>query len=184
MEVKGIVFTLDSIIAFGIMTTVISLLIFFRVESTSPYLSAQQAHFISEDILTLLYESKLENVCNQTLLSDYVSQGVLNAEDLNKTSVSVIGSLWAAGNTSEAANITECIINDILPMNIGYQLTINDDNVYNTSHTTRPSFSNATIGIASRRIASGYEKFQPVTGFVSRATGYTLQCKAKSAVTN
>ena len=169
MEVKGIVFTLDSIIAFGIMTTVISLLVFFRVETTSPYLSAQQTHFMSEDILTILYESRLEDVCNQSLLDDYVLQGILDADDLNKTSVSVIGSLWAAGNNSEAANIKECILDDITPMNIGYQLTINDENVYNTSHTTRPSLSNATIGIASRRIASGYEKFQPVSGFVSRA---------------
>jgi hypothetical protein len=169
LEVKGIVFTLDSIIAFGIMTTVISLLIFFRVETSSPYLLAQQMHFASQDILTILYESKLEDVCNQTLLNDYISQGILEEEDLNKTSVSVIGALWAAGNMSEAANITESIVNGLLPFNIGYQLTINDENVYNTSGTGRPNVSDSTIGIASRRIASGYEKFQPVSGFVSRA---------------
>ena len=127
------------------MTTVISLLIFFRVETSSPYLPAQQMHFMSEDILTILYESKLGDVCNQSLLNDYISQGILEGEDLNKTSLSVIGALWAAGNISEAANITKDIINGLVPSNIGYQLSINDENVYNTSDTARPSSSESTI---------------------------------------
>jgi len=165
---KGIVLTLDSIIALLIMITVISLLIFFRTETISPFFTAQQLHSLSEDALTILSESTLREVTNQTLLNYFIQNGVLNQSDLDKKAIDVIGALWSA-NKPEAANISKDILNDIVPDNIGYQVLINGDNIYNSSDTTRPSYNDATVEISSARIASGYEKYKPTSGYVARA---------------
>lgn len=166
---KGIILTLDSIMAFIIMTIIISLLIFFRIEITSPFLTAQQLHATSEDVLTIFSESELREVVNQSLLDDYKQKGILNESDFNKKTIDVIGTLWSAGNVSEAANITKDILEKFLPSNIGYQLLIDDDNVYNSSDTTRPAYENAATEISSARIASGYQKYNKSSGYVARA---------------
>ena len=69
MGMKGFVFTLDAIIAFGIMIFVISLLVFFRTETSSPYIAAQQLHLMSEDVLTVFTHSKLREVVSSAMLN-------------------------------------------------------------------------------------------------------------------
>jgi hypothetical protein len=168
---KGIVLTLDAIIAFIIMTVTISLLIFFRIETTSPFLITQQLHSLSEDVLTIFSESKLREVTSPTLLNQYTTppNPILNESDLDKKTIDVIGALWAANKTGEAGNITKDILNNLIPNNMGYQILINEDNVYNSSDTARPAHNDATVEISSSRIVSGYEKYKPVTGYVARA---------------
>jgi len=165
---KGIVLTLDAVLALLIMVSVISLLVFFRTEATSPFFTAQQLHSLSEDALTILSESTLREVTNQSLLNYYLSNGILNESDLDKKAIDVIGALWAA-NKPETANISKDILNDIIPNNIGYQVLINGDNIYNSSDTSRPNYNDATIEISSARIASGYEKYKPTSGYVARS---------------
>ncbi|MEM5781790.1 MAG: hypothetical protein QXD43_01160 [Candidatus Aenigmatarchaeota archaeon] len=169
MDLKGIALTLDALIAMLLVVSVISLLVFFRTESISPFFESQQLHALSEDVLTILSESTLKEVVSEDLINQYLANGVLNENDLNKKAIDVIGALWAAGNVSEAANISKDILNDLLPDNIGYQVLINNDNVYNSSDTNRPSYEDATTEISSARVASGYEKYKPVTGYVARA---------------
>jgi hypothetical protein len=168
MALKGIALTLDAVIALLIMVSIISLLTFFRTESTSPFFMSQQLHSLSEDVLTILSESTLREIANQTLLNTYKQIGLLNESDFDKKAIDVIGALWAA-NRTEAANISKDILNDIIPNNMGYQVLINGANVYNSSDTLRPSYDDATTEISSSRIASGYEFNKPVTGFVARA---------------
>jgi len=170
VDLKGIALTLDAVLSLLIMVTIVSLLLFFRIERESPFFSSQQLHSLSEDTLTILSESTLREVTNQTLLNYYLipPHQILNQSDLDKKAIDVIGALWAA-NRSEAANISKDILNDILPDNIGYQVLINGVNVYNSSDTTRPAYENATTEISSNRIASGYEFNKSVTGYVARA---------------
>lgn len=165
---KGIILTLDAVIALLMTVTIISLLVFFRTETVSPFFEPQQLHSLSEDSLTILSESTLREVTNQTLLNNLKASHILNESDLNKNAIDVIGALWAA-NRSEAANISKDILDDIIPNNIGYQVLINGVNVYNSSYTSRPSYENATVEISSNRIASGYEFNKSVTGYVARA---------------
>jgi hypothetical protein len=169
LGMKGIVFTLDAIVAFGMMVFIISFLVFFRIETSTPYLQAQQLHSMSEDLLTVFTESKLSEVVSQGLLSTYLSNGILNDTDLDKQSIEIIGALWAAQKDQEAANITKDILGSFVPKNMGYQLLIDNDNIYNSSDTTRPDYSDSDVDISSARIVSGYEKYKPVSGFVSRA---------------
>jgi hypothetical protein len=166
---KGIIFTLDAIVAFGIIVAIISGLIVFRTEIVSPYLSAQKLHLVSEDILGILYNSNLGDIVNRTLLNQYIASGILSQDDLNKKTMDVLGALWAAGNKKEAANITKDILEDFIPNNTGYQILINDEDFYNSSDTARPQYGNALIRISSSRIISGYEKYKPVSGYVARA---------------
>lgn len=175
MDKRGVVLTLDSIIAFGIMTVIISSLMFIRIESNYPYLAAQQMHSMSEDVLTILSESKINEVTSQSLIDAYMLSGVLNETDLDKNTIDIIGSLWSAGRIEEAANITKDILNDFLPSNFGYRLLIDDDNVYNSSDTTRLAYSDSTISISSNRIASGYEKYRATEGYVARALARSVE---------
>lgn len=182
MGVKGIVFTLDSIIAFGMMVFIISFLVFFRTETSTPYLQAQQLHSMSEDILTVFTESKLNEVVSQSLLSTYISNGILNDTDLDKQTIEIIGALWAAQKDEEAANITKDVLDSFIPQNMGYQLLIDSDNVYNSSDTTRPAYTDSDVDISSGRIVSGYEKYKPVSGFVSRAWATKVKRKVTKII--
>jgi hypothetical protein len=160
MGVKGIVLTLDSIVAMLIMVSVISLLVFFRTETISPFLTAQQLHSLSEDALNILSESTLREVTSQDLLNQYLhsSPPVLNESDLDKSAIDVIGALWSENNISEASNITKDILGSILPDNVGYEVIINNYSIYNSSDTTvRPPYSESAAEISSGRVASGYE---------------------------
>ena len=172
---KGIVFTLDSIMAFAIMIAVVSFLIFFRTETSTPYLAAQQLHSMSEDVLTVFSESKLKEVVSQGLLSTYLSSGVLNETELEENTIDIIGSLWSAGKTEEAANITKNILDTFLPNNFGYRILIDNDNVYNSSDTTRSAYDDLTVSISSNRIASGYEKYKATEGYVARALAKSVE---------
>jgi hypothetical protein len=177
MVVKGIVLTLDSIIAMLLMISIISLLIFFRIESISPFLTAQQLHSLSEDSLNILSKSTLREVTNQTLLDDLNQSGILNENYWNDKAINVIGMLWAENNASSssaAAEITKDILGNILPNNVGYQLLVEDDNIY-LSDT--PSESTSEAGISSGRIASGYESNKTVSGCVAMA--YVTSIKGK-----
>jgi len=166
---KGIVFTLDAIVAFGIIVAIISGLAYFRIDIVSPYLSAQRLHLMSEDILSILSNSKLGEIANETLLNQYIADGTLEETDLSKKTMDVIGALWSAGKREEAANITEDILGNFIPNNTGYQIMINEDDFYNSSGTSRPEYDDASIRISSGRIISGYEKYKPVSGYVARA---------------
>lgn len=169
MAVKGIVFTIDSIIAFGIIIVMISGLAMFRSEVISPYVTAQRLHVVSEDILGILYNSKLGEIVNQSILSSWMSSGVLDSEDVDKKTVDVIGALWSAGKTAEAGIIIEDVLENFIPTNIGYQVSINGDELYISSNATRPDFGSSYVRISSGRILSGYEKYMPVEGFVARS---------------
>ncbi|OGI12115.1 hypothetical protein A3K64_02140 [Candidatus Micrarchaeota archaeon RBG_16_36_9] len=166
---KGIIFTLDAIVAFGIIVAIISGLVYFRIDIVSPYLSAQRLHLMSEDILSILSNSKLGEIANETLLNQYIADGTLEESDLSKKTMDVIGALWSAGKREEAANITNDILGNFIPNNTGYQIMINADDFYNSSGTSRPEYDDASIRISSGRIISGYEKYKPVSGYVARA---------------
>lgn len=170
MGMKGMVLTLDAIVAMTIMVSVVSLLILFRTDSSSPFYTAQQLHSLSEDMLTILSESTLEEVIsNQTLLYDLNQSENLSDIYWNDKAIEVIGKLWAENKSEAAMIITKDILGNILPGNIGYQVLINGYDVYNSSGTNRTKYEDATTEISSNRIASGYQKGENVTGCVARA---------------
>ncbi len=167
---RGIIFTIDALIALGIIIAVIAGLIFFRTRVTSPYLASEQLHFVSEDVLTVLSNSKLGDVCdNQSLLNQYISTGILNQSDLEERTIDIIGALWSAGYVEEAANITKDILNGFIPSNMGYEFLIDGDPIYNSSDTSRTDYQNSTIEISSGRVVSGYERGKATEGYVARA---------------
>jgi hypothetical protein len=181
---KGIVLTLDAIIALLLMVSIISLLIFFRTEPSSPFYIAQQLHFLSEDSLNILSKSTLKEVVTNQTLNDLNQNRVLNESYWNDKAIDIIGMLWAENNASStlaAAKIAKDILGNILPNNIGYQVLINDYNIYDSSddplETSRPNYSDSTVEISSGRIASGYESNKTVSGCVAMA--YLTSIKGK-----
>lgn len=180
MGMKGMVFTLDSIIALLLMASIISLLLFYRVETSSPFFTSQQLHSLSEDSLNVLSQSTVREVVNKTLLNSLKQNGTLNESYWDEKVIDVLGMLWAENDTaasSAAYDISKDVLGDMLPENIGYQVLINDDNIYNSFGTSRPSESEAEVGIAAGRIASGYESNKSVSGCVALA--YLTSIKGK-----
>jgi hypothetical protein len=188
---KGIALTLDAVLSSLIMITIISLLIFFRIESSSPFFTSQQLHSLSEDSLTILSQSTFRELANKTILDNpilfntyYNQSGSIGQSDFDKKVIDVLGMLWAENDANAslaAANITKDVLGDILPENIGYQVLINDNNIYNSSDTSRPSESGAEAGISAGRIASGYESNKTVSGCVAMAYITSIKSKKDSS---
>ena len=172
---KAIIFTLDAIVAFGIVIAIISGLIFFRTEIVSPYLAAQRLHSVSEDMIGILTNSRLRDVTNQSLLNQYISDGTLEEKDLDKNTIDIIGALWSAEKIEEAANITKSVLDGFIPNNTGYEFLINGDSIYNSSDTNRPKIEDASLEISSGRVVSGYEKYKPTEGYVARAIATSIK---------
>lgn len=184
MVMKGIVLTLDAVIAILIMTSIISILVFFRTETVSPFFESEQLHSLSEDSLNILSQSTVREIVNQTLLYSLNQSGVLNDSYWDKKVIDVLGMLWAENDASAslaASEIANDVLGNILPNNVGYQVLINDYNIYNSSGTSRPPESGSESEISAGRIASGYASNKTVSGCVAMAYLSSINSKKDSS---
>ncbi len=147
---RGFVFTLDAVIG---LVIVIGAFVFATAlltsRSESPFLNYEQLHYTAEDSLEVM--SKI---------------GTLDD----------IGAYWAAGNCStptdnpdcvNASNIAKNSLQKLLPPNVGYRLTFENESIYeNDDYLEQTNSSQLAI---SNRVASGFSKGRKKTGFVARA---------------
>ncbi|MCX8176663.1 MAG: hypothetical protein N3E48_05500, partial [Candidatus Bathyarchaeota archaeon] len=94
------------------------------------------------------------------------NKGIITEEDMDKTLLDVIGSLWANGTEEAkimAKNITESILNLTIPENLGYEVSMDEVSLAKRekSFTSLLSVSKTTV--------SGYAIGKPVEGYTARA---------------
>lgn len=139
--VKGIFFTLDSVLALSVILIIISGIgIYYTV---TPELEYRTLHSGAEDAM-------------QTLSQSTVSYEGLPA---NQTALEAIGTLWVTGNRTEARNLTKDFLENLTDK--CYELEFSGETVYSNCNQ-----EGETIAV-SNRIASGYSE-KGKEGYISR----------------
>ncbi len=166
MNKKGYAMLLDSIAALTFILLIGMLIVHLyqpKMSQTS-IVAYKNLHYVSEDILDVLNK-----------------QGVLDD----------IGTEWATSNGStnsthfeNATNITKEYMEQLIPSNIGYRVTIDDVVIYdsdldNTSNRIRESDS-LTQTYASRLLV-GYAAGLPTVGHIARSFLTNIRAKETSA---
>jgi len=154
IDKKGYTVVLDAILALTfaiIIFTAFSSTYFTNISKTAST-SFKSLHYLSEDILDVLNK-----------------QRVLDA----------VGEEWALNNTANISRILNAHLEKLVPSNIGYRVTIeNDVFVENTSRTDE---SKAIAKTHSARMLVGYGKGLPTMGYVARSSLVRILSKTTSS---
>lgn len=165
---KGFLFTLDAFLASIILVGGL-LLISQHLLSEAP---KEHLEFLSTDMLSALAELKMRDIyiTNSTFVDNLTK--LSNNTDLNLSVLEQIGTYWATNETTLATNLSEYVLNNILPKNTGIKLTAQglssgsfglDEVLFNNSW---PQPKNLVVG---ERMITGINKGSPLTGSTSSA---------------
>ena len=145
---KGYVLTLDALLALMVVMIVYTIIMGIQSSiNTAETSEFKTLHYISEDTMQALSEKGvLDQVCVQWAL--------------------------AQGNTStpyfeRAGNISNSYLSEMIPVRIGYNLTLNGVGVANDSSRLLENAS--SVETHSMRLVSGYNTSLPTDGYVARA---------------
>ena len=145
---KGFYFTLDSIVAGGIILTLIMLISPSYIEEHT-YINL---NYLSNDLIGVLGRTTVDEVDNTYIGSLVNDKSITN---LNNTILEQIGEFWA-DNRPDLANKTASNATDLwVPDNIGVGIWINNETIYNRDMPIRKSL------ISSKKIISGIKKGNP-----------------------
>jgi len=144
---KGIFFTLDGIIAAGIIFFIILL-------TSSIYVNEQVSfnlNFMSQDIIRTLSSLTINEIGN-TYIDELISSGDIT--NLDNTIMEQIVEFWADDKlliaNRTASNVTDLFV----PENIGFGMWINNDTIYKRDMPVKNSL------ISSKKVISGFAKGQ------------------------
>lgn len=160
---KGFVFSLDAIVVLGLVLTLTLFLAALSFSYSSPELRYQRLYYAGKDLLNVIENAKLSSVQDNPVVQDYLQKGILVQDDMNKTILDAIGSFWAEGNLTEAANLTNATFSEILNgTSLDYELLIDGQEIYEKNTTA------ATYLARLSAIVSGYDTGKPVSGTSAR----------------
>jgi len=144
---KGIFFTIDSLIAAGIILIVI-------IYASSFYVREQPSfnlNFFSQDMVSTLSTLNVVEIDN-VYINKQIDDNIIT--DLDNTVLKQIGEFWASGDL-ERANKTASNVTDLfLPSNIGFGIWIDNESIYNRDVPIEKSL------VSTKKILSGIEKGQ------------------------
>ncbi|MFB6088388.1 MAG: VWA domain-containing protein [Candidatus Aenigmatarchaeota archaeon] len=150
---KGFIFTLDAILALGLVLVLVGGIgIYFSIK---PEMEYRNAHSQAEDGMELLSMQVRELGTYVDLKNDNLT------ESPNQTVLELIGSLWVSNKTEEARNVTKEVLGNYVEN--CFELTFSDETIYQSCPQKGDN-----IAISSR-LASGYKTGGPSRGYVSRA---------------
>jgi hypothetical protein len=159
---KGFIFSLDAIFAVAVIVIAIAALASIQRASILP--SGKQVYLstISRDAVTILEKTRISEARAIPRINEYILNGTIKAEDLDKRLIDIIGSLYAGNNITVASDILSSIFSGFLPARMYYEILINNQTLLlnNKSHTT---------AIVTRSVVSGYLSGKPTSGYISRA---------------
>lgn len=172
---KGIIFTFDAVFALFLVAAIVP--VFFLISSSATSDSVNQKLSLqSEDVINTISAVKVSQMINEPVMSDLYGQGILTEQDFNLTLVEFISKLWASNNVSDnnhAQNITGQIIERILPPNVRWSFSIEDEDIYNSGSVIKRS------NVVSKRVVSGFHKGNQSSGYV--ASVFLTNISGKSA---
>lgn len=116
--------------------------------------------FIAKDLLVALDQIPITSIDHPAIPIEIANGNI-------KTDNSVleqIAAYWALNETAKARGLTEFILNDTLPIEVGARITMTPDTIFEQTH------QNQEIVVASTRMVSGIDKDKPLDG--SSSYGY------------
>ncbi len=143
MNKKGVFFTIDAIIAAGIIFSVV-------IFTSSLYVEAPPTihlNYLSNDLI-----STLSTVTVGEINNEYINS--LDPSDVNRdnTVLKQIAELWASGELEKAKKTMSNVTALFIPDNIGFGLWIDDEAIYIKDMPIGKSL------ISTKKIISGVEK--------------------------
>jgi len=166
---KAIFFTIDSLIAAGILLVGLIILPSFHINrQPTVHLS-----YLSEDLLGVFSEIKIYEL-NNLYVDELISNG--DIIHMNNTVLEQIGEFWAEDSVGIAQNFTNAVIGGIMPDSYGYSVLVNDEEIYKRQNGASQSI------ISGRKIVSGYAKLKPVFGFASKTFLTSIKERISSSV--
>jgi hypothetical protein len=169
MKRKAIFYTMDALLASLLLLGAVALI----YSSYSPEdLEIEQQTFISQDILVVLAELRMDEL-NNTFIQQEIANG--NITDLNRTLLDQIGEYWALNKVDKAQMLLQLVINDSLPTDRGIQTSMGNNTLL------LRNFSSKTNSVSFNRMISGIEQGRPITG--SSGTSYLKKIRNKKTST-
>ena len=153
---KAIFFTIDSLLASGII--IISVLL------VANFYSAEQQqiniNYASQDLVRIFSTMNVGEVNNDYAKSLIASGEITNT---NNTILEQIGDFWAEDKIELAKNFTKNLTEGIIPSVYGFSVLVSDEEIYSRNLPVKRAL------VSSRKIISGIAKAKPKEGFTSRA---------------
>ncbi|VVB68295.1 von Willebrand factor type A domain protein [Candidatus Norongarragalina meridionalis] len=176
---RAIVFSVDALAAFLILTIALGAFALMRGSFVSPMVENVGVHAVAQDAVSVLAKMRVYDVRHEPGVDALFMDGALSSDDLNKSVLEVLGGFWAAnnsGNFSAAGNLSRAVLSPIMPEGVQWAVRIEDDIIYNT---TEPSVNHSLA--VSRRLVSGVAAELPSTGCVARAFVERIRGKHEKA---
>ncbi|MBI2650696.1 VWA domain-containing protein [Candidatus Woesearchaeota archaeon] len=165
---RGIFFTIDSLLASGIMIVAILLV--------SNFYSVQQqgvnVNYASQDLVRIFSAMKVGEVRNDYVKSLIASGDITN---INNTILEQIGDFWAEDKIDMARNFTKNLTEGIFPAAYGFSVLVNEEIIYSKDLPVKRAL------VSSRKIISGISKAKPTEGFTARVLLSGIKSKRTNA---
>ncbi len=171
MTRKGILFSMDGFIAATLLIGTL-LLIANTAINEAP---AKQISYVGKDVLSAFsIITMLDlNASNNSFVVTNIEDG--NITHLNNSVLVQIGEFWALNQTELAQQLAESVLGGIIPGRLGFNLSIGNETIFLQN-------SNGTNDlVSSRRMISGVEKGQAISGSSSVAFLKKIKNKVTSA---
>ncbi|MBI2647564.1 hypothetical protein HYW99_03735, partial [Candidatus Woesearchaeota archaeon] len=152
---RGLFFTVDSLLASGIIIVMILLVSnFYFVEHENVNIN-----YASQDLVRVFSNMKIADIDNP-----YVKNLTLEGKitNLNNTILEQIGDFWASGNLDLASNFTKNITDEIIPDRYGFSVLVDGEEIYSRDLPLKKSL------VSTRKMISGIAKAKPTEGFTAR----------------
>jgi len=157
---KSVIFTMDIMIGVFLLLVISSAILLSTPEITYE-ISFQLNSIEARDVINVLSNTKAKSFIDTKSIKDLIENQTIKREDLNKTILDLIGSLWYSGNKTTASNIAREILENMTKKCISLQTE--NETIYSSCNFTSKSVSVAYA------LASGYEIGRPVSGYAARA---------------
>ncbi len=165
---KAIFFTIDSLLASGII--IISILLvsnFYVVEHQKTNIN-----YASQDLVKLFSTMTVGNTNNEYTKILIQSGDITN---LNNTILEQIGDFWANEKLNLSLNFIRNITADLIPVNYGFSVFINGEEIYSRNLTLTRAL------VSSKKIISGIAKAKPTEGYTARVLLNGIKSKRTNA---
>ncbi|MBI4452528.1 hypothetical protein HY637_03800 [Candidatus Woesearchaeota archaeon] len=168
MKKRGIFFTIDALLASGIIILSIILISNFYVYEQQKV----NVNYAAQDMVRV-FSSLTVGEVNNEYVKNLTLSGIIS--NTNNTLIEQIGEFWAEDNTELAKNFTKNLTESIIPDNYGFSVLVNGEEIYLRNLPVDRAL------VSSRRIISGIAKAKPTQGFTTRVLLTGIKSKKTSA---
>ncbi len=165
---KGIFFTIDSLLASGIVILTVLLVSTFYINEHKKV----NVSYASQDLVRVFSTLKIGEVDNEYVAS-LISSGEIT--NVNYTIIEQIGDFWAQDRMDLAQKIAINLTHDLIPAAYGFSLLIDEEEIYSRNVQLRKAL------VSSRKLVTGITKAQPTDGFSARVLLQGIKSKKTNA---